>query len=77
MSDTADFPIDLLNLQRRWYAAEADWAADATVEKRAQFTAIGTELYAHPYGATADNRHKAEMKLKRAGHPNTAQESAA
>ncbi|AUY53688.1 hypothetical protein [Streptomyces sp. CB01881] len=71
-SDT-DFPADLLELQRRWYTAEADWAADPTEEKRAAFTAVGAELYAHPYWGGTDNRHKAAMKLKQAGRPDTAE----
>ncbi|MEU6967045.1 hypothetical protein AB0A71_04735 [Kitasatospora aureofaciens] len=40
MSDT-DFPADLLELQQRWYTAEADWAADPTEEKRSAFAAVG------------------------------------
>ncbi|MFJ8444397.1 hypothetical protein [Kitasatospora griseola] len=77
MSDTADLPSDLLELQRRWYAAEAGWASDPTDEKRIAFTAVGADLYAHPYWATAGNRHKAEMELKRAARPNTVREPAA
>ncbi|MFJ4192133.1 hypothetical protein [Kitasatospora sp. NPDC089509] len=72
MSDT-DFPADLLELQRRWYAAEADWAADPTEEQRAAFAAVSAELYAHPYRAGVENRHKAEMKLKQAARPDTAE----
>ncbi|OKI95113.1 hypothetical protein [Kitasatospora sp. CB01950] len=66
MSDTDDFPADLLDLQRRWYDAEAAWAADPTEEQRTAFTAVGAELRAHPYWAGAENRHKASMKLKQA-----------
>ncbi|MFF1908281.1 hypothetical protein [Kitasatospora sp. NPDC058218] len=69
---TLNFPADLLELQRRWYTAEADWAADPTKEKRAAFTAVGAELYAHPYWAGAENRHKAAMKLKQTARPNDA-----
>ncbi|MET8630282.1 hypothetical protein ABZW30_42360 [Kitasatospora sp. NPDC004669] len=76
MSDT-DFPADLLELQRRWYTAEADRAADPNEEKRSAFTAVGTELYAHPYWASVKNRHQADMKLKQAARPDTAQEPAA
>ncbi|WBP92037.1 hypothetical protein [Kitasatospora cathayae] len=67
----ADFPADLLELQRRWYTAEADWAADPTEEKRTAFAAVGAELYAHPHWATVGNRHEAEMKLKQAARPDT------
>ncbi|WP_033355501.1 hypothetical protein [Kitasatospora aureofaciens] len=74
MSDP-EFPADLIELQRRWYAAEADWAADPTEDKRA---AVGAELHAHPHWATAANRRQAEMKLKQAARPaSTAQEPAA
>ncbi|WP_404870908.1 hypothetical protein ACI1MP_37250 (plasmid) [Kitasatospora griseola] len=66
MSATDDFPEDLLDLQHRWYAAEAAWAADPTEEKQHAFADIGAELHAHPYWATTDNRHKAIQKLKRA-----------
>ncbi|MEU4303660.1 hypothetical protein [Kitasatospora aureofaciens] len=76
MSDT-DFPADLLELQRRWYTAEADWATDPTEEKRSAFAAVGAELYAHPYWAGVENRNKAEMKLKQAARPDTTQEPAA
>ncbi|MFI9332652.1 hypothetical protein ACIGZJ_34605 [Kitasatospora sp. NPDC052868] len=76
MSDT-DFPADLLELQRRWYTAEADWAAGPTEEKRSAFTAVGAELHAHPYWAGAENRHKAAMKLKQATRPNAVQGPAA
>ncbi|MFB7668344.1 hypothetical protein ACFC1R_31235 [Kitasatospora sp. NPDC056138] len=76
MSDT-DFPADLLELQRRWYTAEADWAADPTEDKRSAFAAVGAELYSHSYWAGAENRHKAVMKLKQAARPDTAQEPAA
>ncbi|MFD8782586.1 hypothetical protein [Kitasatospora sp. NPDC059599] len=76
MSDT-DFPADLLELQQRWYTAEADWAADPSEQTRAAFAAVGAELYAHPYWASAENRHKAAMNLKQAARPNTAQEPAA
>ncbi|MGW7582744.1 hypothetical protein ACWGKU_28825 [Kitasatospora sp. NPDC054768] len=76
MSDSG-FPADLLDLQRRWYAAETDWAADPTEEKRAAFAAASAELYAHPYWAGADNRHKAEMKLKQAARPDTGEARAA
>lgn len=72
MSDT-DFPADLLELQRRWYAAEANWAADPTEEKRSAFATVGAELYSHPYWAGVENRHKAAMKLKQAAHPDTTQ----
>ncbi|MFC5889717.1 hypothetical protein ACFQ0M_49040 [Kitasatospora aburaviensis] len=72
MSDT-DFPADLLELQRRWYTAEADWAADPSEEKRAAFAAVGTELYAHVYWGGVENRHKAAMKLKQAARPDTAE----
>ncbi|WP_030246302.1 hypothetical protein [Streptomyces sp. NRRL S-350] len=75
MSDT-DFPADLLDLQRRWYAAESDWAADPTEEKRAAFATVSAELYAHPYWAAAGNRHEAEMKLKRAARTDTDQQPA-
>ncbi|MER7850566.1 hypothetical protein ABTZ03_42305 [Kitasatospora sp. NPDC096077] len=68
MSDT-DFPADLLELQRRWFTAEADWAGDPTEETRASFSVVSAELYAHPYWAGVDNRHKAEMKLKQAARP--------
>lgn len=72
MSDAFDFPADLLDLQRRWYAAEADWVADPTEQARFAFTAVGGELYAHPYWAGAENRHKAEMNPKQAGRPDDA-----
>ncbi|MGA5823886.1 hypothetical protein ACPC54_39305 [Kitasatospora sp. NPDC094028] len=75
MSDT-EFPADLLELQRRWYAAEAEWSADSTEETQAAFTAVGAELYSHPYWAGAENRHKAEMRLKQAARPDTVQEPA-
>ncbi|MFJ8628433.1 hypothetical protein ACIRD3_37120 [Kitasatospora sp. NPDC093550] len=71
MSDT-DLPADLLELQRHWYAAEADWAADPTEEKQAAFAAVSAELYSHPHWAGVDNRHQAEMELKQAGRPDTA-----
>ncbi|MFE7530323.1 hypothetical protein ACFU7Y_32095 [Kitasatospora sp. NPDC057542] len=77
MSDAVDFPADLLELQRRWYTAEADWMADPTEEQRAAFAAVGAELYAHPYWVGVENRHKAEMKLKQAAHPDIAQVPAA
>jgi hypothetical protein len=76
VSDT-DFPADLLELQRRWYTAEADWAADPTEEQRSAFAAVGAELYAHPHWGDTENRHKAEMKLKQAARPDTAQEPTA
>ncbi|MFB7678310.1 hypothetical protein ACFC26_43645 [Kitasatospora purpeofusca] len=76
MSDT-DFPADLLELQRRWYTAEADWAADPTEEKLAAFATVGAELYSHPYWATVGNRHEASMKLKQAARPAPAQSPAA
>ncbi|MEU4303407.1 hypothetical protein [Kitasatospora aureofaciens] len=75
MSDT-DFPSDLLELQRRWYTAEAAWAADPTEEKRAAFAMVSAELYAHSHWASAGNRHQAEMKLKQAARPDAAQEPA-
>ncbi|MFF2123758.1 hypothetical protein ACFVXH_41215 [Kitasatospora sp. NPDC058184] len=75
MSDT-DFPDDLLELQRRWYEAEAAWAADPSEEKRVGFAEVGAELYFHPFWATAGNRHKAEMALKAAVRPGAAQEPA-
>ncbi|MFE7528544.1 hypothetical protein ACFU7Y_22905 [Kitasatospora sp. NPDC057542] len=71
MSDSIDFPADLLELQRRWYAAEAGWAAGPTEEARSAFAAVGAELYAHPYWAGVGNRHEAEMKLKQAGRPDS------
>ncbi|WP_327075506.1 hypothetical protein OG196_43015 (plasmid) [Kitasatospora purpeofusca] len=71
MSDTAGFPADLLDLQRRWYAAEAAWAADPAEEHRLAFAEAGAQLYAHPYWATAGNRHKAVMELKQAARPQT------
>ncbi|MEU9047432.1 MULTISPECIES: hypothetical protein [unclassified Kitasatospora] len=76
MSDTA-FPADLLELQRRWYAAEAAWAADPTEENRLAFAAVSAELYAHSHWAETGNRHKAEMELKQATRPDTPQETAA
>ncbi|MFJ9447194.1 hypothetical protein ACIRRH_35890 [Kitasatospora sp. NPDC101235] len=76
MSDT-DFPADLLELQRRWYTAEADWAADPTAEQRAAFAAVGSELYSHEHWAKAGNRHEAEMKLKQAALPETSQQPTA
>ncbi|MFJ9846084.1 hypothetical protein ACIRYZ_37730 [Kitasatospora sp. NPDC101155] len=66
-----------IDLQRRWYTAEADWAADPTEEKRTAFAAVGAELYAHEYWADAGNRHEAGMKLKEAARPDTTQEPAA
>ncbi|MFE7526661.1 hypothetical protein ACFU7Y_13145 [Kitasatospora sp. NPDC057542] len=75
MSDTV-FPADRLELQRHWYTAEADWAAEATEEQRAVFAAVGAELYSHEHWAGVGNRHKAEMKLKQAAHPDTALEPA-
>ncbi|MGW2546142.1 hypothetical protein ACWC5I_36060 [Kitasatospora sp. NPDC001574] len=65
MSD-ADIPADLLELQRRWYAAEAALAADPTDQTRTAFITVGAELHAHPYWAGTENRHKAQMKLKQA-----------
>ncbi|MFD4659645.1 hypothetical protein ACFWP2_28920 [Kitasatospora sp. NPDC058444] len=69
MSDTDDFPLDLLELQRRWYVAEAAWAVDPSEENRAAFSAVSAELHAHPYWAGTEDRHKAAMKLKQAGRP--------
>ncbi|MFF2549265.1 hypothetical protein ACFVUY_42825 [Kitasatospora sp. NPDC058063] len=80
MSDSSGFPEDLLALQRRWYAAEAAWAAwaaDPTEENRAAFTEVGAELHAHTHWAEAGNRHEALMRLKRAALPDAAQEPAA
>ncbi|MFF4385123.1 hypothetical protein [Kitasatospora sp. NPDC001547] len=77
MSDAIDFPADLLDLQRRWYAAEADWVADPTEQARSAFAAVGAELYAHPYWAGAGNRHKTEMALKQAGRPDDASQASA
>ncbi|MGY0466877.1 hypothetical protein ACW14Y_42460 [Kitasatospora sp. cg17-2] len=77
MSDITDFPADLLDLQRRWYAAEAAWAADPAEEKRLVFAEAGARLYAHPYWATVGNRHKAVMELKQAARPASAQAPAA
>ncbi|MFJ4671583.1 hypothetical protein [Kitasatospora purpeofusca] len=71
MSDTTDFPDDLLDLQRRSYAAEAAWAADPSEEHRFAFAEAGPQLYAHPHWATAENRHKAVMGLKQAARPQT------
>ncbi|MFJ2864096.1 hypothetical protein [Kitasatospora sp. NPDC087314] len=68
MSDT-DFPADLLELQRRWYTAEAAWAADPTEEKCSAFAAVSAELYAHEHRAKAGNRHEASMRLKQAARP--------
>ncbi|MEV7188234.1 hypothetical protein [Kitasatospora sp. NPDC093102] len=76
MSDSG-FPSDLLELQRRCHEAEAAWAADPTEENRFAFTRVGAELYAHPFWATAGNRHEASMRLKRAARPDTAQDPAA
>ncbi|GAB7188952.1 hypothetical protein ATKI12_8783 [Kitasatospora sp. Ki12] len=76
MSDSSGFPEDLLALQRRWYAAEADWAADPTEDKRSAFAAVGAELYSHSYWAGAENRHKAEMALKQAARQDTVGPSA-
>ncbi|MFJ2868248.1 hypothetical protein [Kitasatospora sp. NPDC087314] len=69
MSETNDFPPDLLTLQRSWYAAEAAWASDPSEENRAAFSSVAAELYAHPYWAGVKNRHEAEMKLKQASRP--------
>ncbi|MER7672283.1 hypothetical protein ABTY61_28015 [Kitasatospora sp. NPDC096128] len=66
MSDSG-FPADLLELQRRRYAAESEWAADPTDDKRFAFAAVSAELYAHEHWATVGNRH--EMKLKQAARP--------
>ncbi|MFJ5927660.1 hypothetical protein ACIQF6_34200 [Kitasatospora sp. NPDC092948] len=66
MSDTDEFPADLLDLQRRWFDVEAAWAADPTAGNRAEFGAISAELHSHPYWAGAENRHKASAKLKQA-----------
>lgn len=78
VSDASEFPADLLDLQRRWYAAEADWVAHPTEQARSAFAAVGAELYAHPYWAGTKNRHEAEMKLKQDGRPDdAAQDSAA
>ncbi|MFJ4672684.1 hypothetical protein [Kitasatospora purpeofusca] len=71
MSDTTDFPADLLDLSRRWYAAEAAWAADPSDACRFAFAEVGAQLYAHPHWATAENRHKAVMGLKQAARPQT------
>ncbi|MFI6850057.1 hypothetical protein OG535_39910 [Kitasatospora sp. NBC_00085] len=51
-------------------------AADPTEETRAAFTAVGAELYSHPYWGGTENRHKATMKLKQAGRPDAAQAQA-
>ncbi|MEE1825408.1 hypothetical protein PUR61_24970 [Streptomyces sp. BE20] len=64
MSDT-EFPPGLLELQRRWSAAEAAWASAPTDLTQAAFIAVGTELGAHPYWVGAENRHKAAIELKR------------
>ncbi|MFE2728764.1 hypothetical protein [Kitasatospora sp. NPDC059327] len=69
MSDSSGFPEDLLALQRRWYAAEAAWAADPTEENRFALTEVGAELHAHEHWAKAGNRHEALMKLKQAARP--------
>jgi hypothetical protein len=77
VSDAVDFPADLLELQRRWYTAEAGWAAEPSEETRSAFSVVGAELYAHPYWAGVENRHKVEMKLKQAGRPDVSQAPAA
>ncbi|MFJ7913062.1 hypothetical protein [Kitasatospora sp. NPDC096204] len=78
MPDSSGFPEDLLALQRRWYAAEAAWAADPTEENRLAFTEVGAELHAHTHWAQAGNRrHEALMRLKKAARPDAAQEPAA
>jgi hypothetical protein len=71
VSDTDEFPPDLLDLQRRWYEAEAVWASDPSEDNRAAFSAVGAELYSHPYWAGVDDRNKALIKLKKAGRPST------
>ncbi|MFJ6770958.1 hypothetical protein ACIQOV_08320 [Kitasatospora sp. NPDC091257] len=76
MSDTDNFPHYLLELQRRWYAAEAAWAADPNEENRAAFSAVSAELHAHPHWAGVEDRHKATMKLKQAGRPQTGEATA-
>lgn len=53
------------------YEAEAVWASDPSEDNRAAFSAVGAELYAHPYWAGVENRNKALMKLKKAGRPGT------
>ncbi|MFJ9460911.1 hypothetical protein ACIRST_38310 [Kitasatospora sp. NPDC101447] len=70
MSDI-EFPADLLELQRRWYTAEAAWATDPAEDTRTAFSKVSAELYAHSFWAGAGNRHKAETALKQAGRPAT------
>ncbi|MFE4398691.1 MULTISPECIES: hypothetical protein [Streptomycetaceae] len=76
MSDTHVFPADLLDLQRRWYAAEAAWVADPTEETRGVFAAVGAELYAHPHWGGVGNQYEAFMALKKAGRPDAAASAA-
>ncbi|MEV7783387.1 hypothetical protein [Kitasatospora sp. NPDC088351] len=44
---------------------------------RSAFSAVGAELYAHPFWVGAGNRHKAEMALKQAARPDTDEQAPA
>ncbi|MFB7669562.1 hypothetical protein ACFC1R_37610 [Kitasatospora sp. NPDC056138] len=59
-------PADLIDLQQRWYLAEAAWADHPTEETKEAFAAVSAELYSHPYWGTVDNRHKAVVAVRKA-----------
>ncbi|GGU55934.1 hypothetical protein GCM10010502_02780 [Kitasatospora aureofaciens] len=44
-----DSPADLLELQRRWYTAEAGPVADPSEEERPASAAVSAELYSHAH----------------------------
>ncbi|MET9403135.1 hypothetical protein [Kitasatospora sp. NPDC002965] len=59
---------EAVEVQRRWFVAEAAWQADPTDPAvKEAFTAVGGELYAHPYWrAAGGNRFEAERDVRNA-----------
>jgi hypothetical protein len=65
-----DFPDDLVNLQRDWFAAEKAWeeadpgeSATAAYERVHELTMA---LHRHPWMQAAENRYEARMALRQA-----------
>ncbi|MFG2845986.1 hypothetical protein ACGF12_22870 [Kitasatospora sp. NPDC048296] len=66
--DLARQRLEVVEVQRKWYAAEAAWTEDSTDRGLYEaFIRVGLELHAHPYWAAAGgNRFEAERDVREA-----------
>ncbi|KJY26523.1 hypothetical protein [Streptomyces sp. NRRL S-495] len=65
-SDLDRLRVDVVQVQRHWYAALAEWEQDPSNRGRYEaYTAVGLRLHSHPYwAAVGGNRFEAQKKIR-------------